>query len=196
MEIYSSSLPKLPEPPDYKSCLASLEFRFGRDQANTEVHLVSAASHNTNVLAKLAYQVKQEGPVHLKGHWGYFSLTIPNFIRSADPVRLHIAVPYLEAKDLGSQAGVKHSQDFDRLLDIVQAVLQEMVEAAALAIGRQQVEIVAEPLSLKMKPKINSVDFVSFAIGATWLRYQERDIFNQYSFWDPRKGEWKREADA
>ena len=144
----------------------------------------------TSELGRFWLPYKQQAPAYLNGHRGYACLAVPRPEEETASARLHVAVCFADIEEMDDPRVVEHRQDFDRLMDIVQQVVGEMVEASLLFPGRHSIDIIAEPLTPGGALKPERIDWMSFAIGATWLAHQGKQVFKSFRRWDPETASW------
>lgn len=195
--LLKTSLPDLPAELPPKNVFCGIEFSFRVPPEKSELHVTGDTPDNTTTLLANFFQLRSNGAQFIErngGHGGYFAITAPYPDKLADRephARLHIAVSYVTYKDLVRGRMAEYRRDADLLLDLVQKVLGEMVEAGALKPGIVPVEIITEPLTPKGRLRPQWIDRFSEDIGISWLTDGARKIFSSFRWWNSKKGGWQ-----
>ena len=184
-------VPPAPEP-DLGDYFFGLELNFGRSPERTHLSLHSTDPRSTLDLLRFWSGYKSEGPTYLQGHSADLFLAVPHPHSDNANTRLHVAVRFVELDDLETDLGVEHRQDFDRVMDIAQNMVADLVEAGVLSGSTGTVDIVAEPLSPQGDLRPESIEQMGFCIGATWLQHAGRNVFKNYRVWNPASREWEQ----
>ena len=189
--MYETILPRFPPQTAQPFCEVSLTF--GRTADETHLALKSGDPDLTAPLAKFYHPFRDAGLEYLGGRFGHLSISVPAV--DEDPVRIHIAVPWVTFEDLEAFRGVASRQDFDRLMDIGQTILREMVEARILEPRLAAAQILAEPIDPDGVLYAAEVQPMGEAVGISWLTSRqggrEHPIFRDFAVWDPERAEWR-----
>ena len=188
--LLESRLRVYPEDLQLKDYAFTLKFRFSDGKGDSHVDIASPSPEFALELVRFFEPLRKQAPEYLKHHAGTFSIAVPQPGSGSVSARIHIIVPFIDDQDIDTVAGIDHREDFDRLMDLLQIAIGEMVENGLLRSGVHSVDIVAEPLAADGKLKQHKVDFLSFAIGATWLNHKGKEVFSDYRYWKSAKGRW------
>ncbi|NLF25966.1 MAG: hypothetical protein GX589_09970 [Deltaproteobacteria bacterium] len=108
---------------------------------------------------------------------GYASLMLPYPSDQTHRPRLHVATPW---KNGG----------FDRIMEVVKFSCLHLWDNELMD-GVRELEIVAEPLVHHGVKHRDIVD-MGFAIGSTWMNFEDTYFFPGYTTWRPKLGRFER----